>query len=113
MRPPDLRNNIDRLIARALRDEQDEPPEDFASQTAAFVLREHAHGLGDRLELWLQRAVLGVLIGSTGVTLFRMGGRVFAPLASIDGTGWIYTATACFVLSLGIQYVMQRRERRS
>jgi len=112
MRPLQSGHNTDRLIARALREAQDEPPTDFAAQTAAFVLKAaQAHrGPNDRLESRLQWAVLAVLIAATGVTLFWMGGRALASLASIGSAGWIYAVAICVILSLALQHMMQRSE---
>jgi len=112
MRSPEFRSNTDHLIARALREEQEEPPEDFVAQTVAFVLRAPADTLGDRLELWLQRAVLVALIGTVGATLLWMGGRILAGLASVGGAGWIYAVATCMVLSLACQQLMKWLEKR-
>ena len=106
MSPPDF---TDRLIARALREQNDEPPENFAAQTAAFV-RSAERSASDRLESWLQRALLGVLGVAVAVTLFVMGGPVLAELTPAGGgTEWIYTVVICVGLSLGMQHLVQRR----
>jgi hypothetical protein len=112
MRSPEFRKNTDRLIAAALRAEQDEPPEGFAAQTTAFVLRAPADRLGDRFESWAQWVVLLVLTGVAAATLLWSGGRVLVALASIDGAGWVYAGFTCGILSLAFQYLMQRWERR-
>jgi hypothetical protein len=105
MSPPDF---TDRLIARVLRERNDEPPENFAAQTAAFV--HFTERLSDdRFESWLQRALLGVLGVAVVVTLLAMGGRVLAELTPAGGTGWICTVAICGALSLGMQHLMQRR----
>jgi hypothetical protein len=105
MNPPDF---TDRLIARALRERNDEPPENFAAQTTAFVHSTERNS-NDRLESWLQRALLGVLGVAAAVTLLLMGGRVLAELTPAGGTGWIYTVVICGALSLGMQHLVQRR----
>jgi len=105
MSPPDF---TDRLIARALRERSDEPPENFAAQAAAFV-HSAERSANDRFESWLQRALLGVLGVAAAVTLFVMGGRVLAELTPAGGTGWIYAVAICGALSLGMQHLVQRR----
>ncbi len=101
-----------RLIDRALRAQHDEPPEHFAAQTAAFVHSASPAVVGDRLESWLQRALLAALIVTAVVTLFLMGGRALAGLASVRGAEWIYTVATCVALSLGMQHLAQRRMKK-
>jgi hypothetical protein len=103
--PPD---EWDRLIDRALREERDGLPENFAAQTAAFVEAAN-RSASDRLELWLQRAAIAALIMAAIITLFLTGARVLAALAPILGAGWIYTVALCVGLSLALQHFAQRR----
>jgi hypothetical protein len=112
MRPLQSGNNTDRLIARALREAQDEPPTDFAAQTAALVFEaaQVHRGLNDRLESRLQWAVIAALIAAAGVTLLWMGDRALASLASIGSAGWLYAVATCVILSLALQHLMQRSE---
>ena len=110
MSSPDF---TDRLIARALREQNNEPPENFAAQTAAFV-RSAERNAGDRLETWLQRALLGVLGVAAAVTLFVMGGRLLAELTLAGGGAeWIDTVAICVGLSLGMQHLVQRRMKKT
>ena len=98
-----------RLIDRALREQHDGLPEDFAARTAALIQTASRRVVDDRLESWLQRALLGVLIIAAVVTLLWMGGRALAALASVGGAGWIYAVATCVALSLPMQHFAQRR----
>ena len=51
------RDTLDRLIDRALREERDRLPENFAARTAAYV-EAASREANDRLEAWLQRLAI-------------------------------------------------------
>ena len=107
----DLRRDADvakyRLIDRALRAESDGLPENFAAQTAAFV-DATSRAASDRLESWLQRAAIVALVIAAIVTVFVIGGRAFAALASLPGAAWVYSVALCVALSLALQHLGKR-----
>ena len=106
------KDSLDRLISRALHEQHDELPENFAAQTAALV-ESTARQSSDRLELWLQRALVAALIIAAVITFFVLGGpTVVAALASAPAAGWVYTIALCLVLSLAMQGFRRRREIR-
>lgn len=103
---------LDRLIGRALHEQRDELPENFAAQTAAWV-ESTARQSSDRLESWLQRALVAALIIAAVVTFFVLGGpTAVAALASAPATGWIYTIALCLAVSLAMQGFGRRRDIR-
>jgi hypothetical protein len=101
-----------RLIDRALRDERDELPDDFAAQTAALVTAASREA-SDRLESWLQRASLGVLAISAIASLFVMGWPTLAAVAFAPATGWVCTVALCVGLTLGLQHLLSARSESS
>ena len=96
-----------RLIDRALRAERDGLPEDFAARTAALV-EATSRAASDRLESWLQRAVIAVLVVGAILSLIVIGGRGFTALASLPGMGWVSSVVLCVSLSLGLQHLGKR-----
>jgi hypothetical protein len=103
MGSPEFNNGpVDRLIEHALRERHDELPEDFAGRTAAFVESAVRRG-SDRVESWLQRALIATLIFAAVVTLLVVGGTALATLTSSAGAGWIYAGALCLGLSLVAQ----------
>jgi hypothetical protein len=107
-----------RLIARVLRDPPlAPPPEDFAARTAARV-ELAARILDDRVELWLQRALLGLLVlgGAAATVVYggewlravavRMAER--ADLGALTGAGWALAVAACVGLSAAVERFARR-----
>ncbi len=110
MGSPEFKNGpLDRVIERALRERRDELPEDFAARTAAFV-ESAGHRSSDRVESWLQVALIAALILAAVVTLFVVGGPALATLTSSAGAGWVYAGALCLGLSLAAQrFVMGKQ----
>jgi hypothetical protein len=94
-------------IDRALREWREELPENFAAQTAAFV-EAQSRDASDRLESWLQRALILALIVSAVVAVLFVGGSALAALASFVGKEWIYSVAICLGLSLAIQLLVHK-----
>lgn len=88
-----------RLIARALRNPPIDPlPQDFAASTAAQV--EHlAAPVNDRLEMWLQRLLLAILLLVGLVMVVRIGHE------------WILLAATGIGFSLLIELVWRSRSQ--
>jgi hypothetical protein len=109
------RDKLDRLIDRALREERDGLPENFAARTAALVeavSREApSRDANDRLEGWLQRVGI-VALGIGGVvSVFAMGRDALASLARVPGAGWVFSIALCVGLSFSMQVFTQRRPK--
>jgi hypothetical protein len=95
-----------RLIARALRQPSGQPPgdalpADFAIRTAARI-ETLARASDDRLETWLQRVLLSLLLLAGGVTLFLFNAAA----------NWILAAAFCLALS-GATDLLVRQARRN
>jgi hypothetical protein len=114
MSSPDFNKDLlDRLIGRALREPRDELPDNFAAQTAAFV-ESNARQSSDRLESWLQRALVAAMIIAAIVTFFVVGGpAAVAALASAPAAGWVYAIALCLGVSLAMQRFGARRAMQS
>jgi hypothetical protein len=111
-----------RLIARALR----QPPigslsESFAAETAAQIEAMNS-AISDSVEIWLQRALLTLLLVTGTATAVIFGGewltalvsRVFALGHSGPGKAgdWIVAVAVCLTLSLGVELGLRRRQLR-
>ena len=102
------RDTLDRLIDRALREERDGLPENFAARTAAYV-EAASREANDRLEAWLQRVVIGALAIGVIVSVFVMGRDSLASVALVPGAGWVLSIALCVGLSWGMQLFTRRR----
>jgi hypothetical protein len=108
MRPPHFPKDLPEqlVIDRALREWRDELPESFAAETAALV-ESQSRIASERLEAWLQRALIVALIVTAAVAVALVGDRAFSGLASLFGKDWIYAVAVCFGLSLAIQHFVK------
>src|SRR4051812_49366995 len=106
------RDNLDRLIDRALREERDGLPENFAARTAAYV-EAASREANDRLEAWLQRVVIGALAIGVIVSVFVMGRDSLASVALVPGAGWVFSIALCVGLSWGMQFFITQRRLNS
>jgi hypothetical protein len=102
------RDTLDRLIDRALREERDGLPENFAARTAAYV-EAASREANDRLEAWLQRLVIVALGIGVIVSVFVIGRDSLASLALVPGAGWVFSIALCVGLSWGMQRFTPRR----
>ena len=102
-----------RLIARVLRDPRLAPlPAGFAAQTSARVELK-AQILDDRVEIWLQRVLLGILVLGGAAAMVVFGGEWLravavriaetANLGALTGAGWGLAIAACVGLSAALE----------
>jgi hypothetical protein len=101
-----------RLVARALREPPLAPiPRGFAAAVAASAVAPVAPS--DRLEAWLQHALLGLLAIVAAGAVAAVGGPVLVTLAAAGraGVGWGVAAGACVAASFALDLLTRRKTR--
>lgn len=110
----DARVNQYRLLVRALRNPPLDPmPHDFAAQTAARAERRGVED--DRLEVWLQSALLGLLAAAGIWTIAQSGGQSVQALALVipesaahPVSSWGAAILVCVALSSLLEHWRRR-----
>jgi hypothetical protein len=108
-----------RLIARALRRPQLAPlPSDFAARTAARAMIE-SRAASERVEVWLERGLIALLLVAGGVALSVFNGEWFETLSfgvperaslSIQTlVSWSIAIAGCVGISSGFALALARK----